>query len=194
MTSLIGKLIVAGATRDEALERLKGALDGLEIGPIKTTVPLHQALARDPDVKAGRVSTQWLEAWLATGPLQASAGARERAERAARRVRGPGGPGGAGGPRAGRYSLAAAQQPEPAHHLVKDRGTRADAVLQPLRRRVQQKVHQAEEGRLAIPEQAVFRADHQRDVRNLMRPVAVRVRDDNHEMPQLMRQLGDLPG
>jgi acetyl-CoA carboxylase biotin carboxylase subunit len=62
--SLIGKLIVVGASRAEALDRLAQALDRLDIGPIATTVPLHRALVRDLEVRAGAVSTQWLERWL----------------------------------------------------------------------------------------------------------------------------------
>jgi acetyl-CoA carboxylase biotin carboxylase subunit len=70
--SLLGKLIVRGATRDEALATLKAALDGLTVQGIETTVPLHRALARDPDVAALNVHTRWLEAWLETHPLTAT--------------------------------------------------------------------------------------------------------------------------
>ncbi len=62
--SLLGKLIVHGASRDEALDRLAMALERLEIGPMATTTLLHRALVRDPDVRSGAVSTQWLEQWL----------------------------------------------------------------------------------------------------------------------------------
>ena len=62
--SLLGKLIVWDDNRDEALQRLKGALDELEVSGIKTTKGLHQALVRDDDVRAGRFDTHWLEGWL----------------------------------------------------------------------------------------------------------------------------------
>jgi acetyl-CoA carboxylase biotin carboxylase subunit len=69
--SLLGKLIVRGETRDEALARMKTALDGLAVQGIETTVPLHRALVRDPDVAALNIHTRWLEAWLETHPLAA---------------------------------------------------------------------------------------------------------------------------
>ena len=65
--SLLGKLIVRGDTREECLSRLSEALAELEIGGIPTTVPLHRALARDPDVAAGNFHTRFLEKWLETG-------------------------------------------------------------------------------------------------------------------------------
>lgn len=62
--SLVGKLIVHGATRSEAIARMAEALDETCFGAIHTTVALHQALAAHPDVQAGKVDTQWLEHWL----------------------------------------------------------------------------------------------------------------------------------
>ena len=53
--SLLGKLIVWGEDRAHALSRLKRALHELEIGGVRTTKPLHQVLADDPDVRAGAV-------------------------------------------------------------------------------------------------------------------------------------------
>jgi len=64
--SLLGKLIVWGEDRPAALARLRVALAGLEIGGVPTTIPLHQALADDPEVIAGRTSTTFLEPWLET--------------------------------------------------------------------------------------------------------------------------------
>src|SRR5690606_14204137 len=46
--SLLGKLIVHGADRTEALARLADALDGLAVEGVPTTRALHQALAADP--------------------------------------------------------------------------------------------------------------------------------------------------
>jgi acetyl-CoA carboxylase biotin carboxylase subunit len=63
--SLLGKLIVWDEDRPSALERLKRALAELEIGGIKTTKPLYEALVRNDDVRAGRFDTGWLERWLA---------------------------------------------------------------------------------------------------------------------------------
>jgi len=62
--SLLGKLIVWDENREAALDRMKRALNELSIGGLKTTKPLHLALAADPDVRAARFDTQFLEAWL----------------------------------------------------------------------------------------------------------------------------------
>jgi acetyl-CoA carboxylase, biotin carboxylase subunit len=64
--SLLGKLIVWDETRDMAIGRLRRALAELEIGGLKTTKPLHQLLAADPDIQAGKFHTRWLEGWLET--------------------------------------------------------------------------------------------------------------------------------
>ena len=63
--SLIGKLIVHGRDRPEALARLKRALGELIIDGIDTTVPLFDALLQNPDVLAGRYDIHWLEKFLA---------------------------------------------------------------------------------------------------------------------------------
>ena len=70
--SLLGKLIVHGADRDEALSRLREALAGMHIGGLKTTLPLFAALAEDPEVLAGEVNTAWLEAWLQRNTIEAA--------------------------------------------------------------------------------------------------------------------------
>ncbi|KJC57112.1 acetyl-CoA carboxylase [Bradyrhizobium sp. LTSPM299] len=63
--SLLGKLIVHDQDRPSAIARLDRALAELEVDGLATTKSLHQALARDPDVQAGRFHTAWLEPWLA---------------------------------------------------------------------------------------------------------------------------------
>ncbi|MDR6759324.1 acetyl-CoA carboxylase biotin carboxylase subunit [Mycoplana sp. BE70] len=67
--SLIGKLIVKGGSRAEAIERLGQALEELDVGPIATTIPLYRTLARNADILDGSVSTQWLERWLSDKKL-----------------------------------------------------------------------------------------------------------------------------
>jgi len=62
--SLLGKLIVWDEDRNTALQRLKRALAELEIDGLKTTGPLHQLLAQDPQVRKGEFHTRWLEPWL----------------------------------------------------------------------------------------------------------------------------------
>ena len=65
--ALIAKIITHGATRDEAILRMRAALDELIIGGIRTNVALHQALLREPDVLAGRMSTRTIERLVARG-------------------------------------------------------------------------------------------------------------------------------
>ena len=63
--SLIGKLIVHGRDRPEALARLKRALGELIVDGVDTTVPLFHALLAEPDVQSGDYNIHWLEKWLA---------------------------------------------------------------------------------------------------------------------------------
>ncbi|MFN3287118.1 MAG: acetyl-CoA carboxylase biotin carboxylase subunit [Sphingomonadaceae bacterium] len=63
--SLIAKLIVHAPTREQCLLRLERALDEFVIEGVKTTLPLFQALLKEPDFRAGAYSIRWLEAWLA---------------------------------------------------------------------------------------------------------------------------------
>ena len=63
--SLIAKLIVYGANRNDALMRLRRALEEFVIHGPKTTIPLHQALIEAPDFIDGDYSIKWLERWLA---------------------------------------------------------------------------------------------------------------------------------
>ena len=62
--SLIGKLIVHGRDRPEALARLHRALGELIIDGIDTTVPLFHQLLAEPDIQTGDYSIHWLEKWL----------------------------------------------------------------------------------------------------------------------------------
>ncbi|QFT59608.1 Biotin carboxylase [Sulfitobacter sp. THAF37] len=64
--SLIGKLIVQGRDRPEALARLGRALGELIIDGIDTTVPLFHALLREQDIQTGDYNIHWLEHWLET--------------------------------------------------------------------------------------------------------------------------------
>jgi acetyl-CoA carboxylase biotin carboxylase subunit len=62
--SLIGKLIVHGRTRTEALMRLRRALDEFIIDGVETTLPLYRALVRNTDVQNGQYDVHWLEEFL----------------------------------------------------------------------------------------------------------------------------------
>ena len=59
--SLIGKLIVSGSDRAEAVARLRSALDALEIEGVETTAGLHRAIAADPRFVQGGVDTRFFE-------------------------------------------------------------------------------------------------------------------------------------
>jgi acetyl-CoA/propionyl-CoA carboxylase, biotin carboxylase, biotin carboxyl carrier protein len=61
--SLIAKLIVTGATRQQALERARRALDEFEVDGMPTVLPFHRAVVRDPDFtdEPFRVHTRWIE-------------------------------------------------------------------------------------------------------------------------------------
>ena len=63
--SMIGKLIVQGRDRAEALMRLKRALGEMVVGGIETTIPLHLALLDEPAFVSGDYHIRWLESWLA---------------------------------------------------------------------------------------------------------------------------------
>ena len=70
---MLGKLIVHGSSRAQALERLARALKEYEISGVVTTLPLFAALTADPDFRAGAFDVQWLDRWLAAGRLSAPA-------------------------------------------------------------------------------------------------------------------------
>jgi acetyl-CoA carboxylase biotin carboxylase subunit len=63
--SMIGKLIVYGRTREGCIMRLRRALEEYVIEGMKTTIPLHQKLLKDPEFLDGAYTIKWLEEWLA---------------------------------------------------------------------------------------------------------------------------------
>jgi acetyl-CoA carboxylase, biotin carboxylase subunit len=63
--SLIGKLIVHGNTREEAMARTRIALESFIIEGIHTTIPFLLELLQDEDVKAGRMDTKLVERRMA---------------------------------------------------------------------------------------------------------------------------------
>jgi acetyl-CoA carboxylase biotin carboxylase subunit len=62
--SMIGKLIAFGSDRTTAMDRLSRALDEFIIRGIKTTVPIGQAILKDPDFRRGRYTTHFVEAFF----------------------------------------------------------------------------------------------------------------------------------
>ncbi|TFC44976.1 acetyl/propionyl/methylcrotonyl-CoA carboxylase subunit alpha [Cryobacterium shii] len=64
--SLLAKLIVTGATREEALERSRRALDEFEVAGLPTVLPFHRRIVRDPafapaDGAPFSIYTHWIE-------------------------------------------------------------------------------------------------------------------------------------
>jgi len=64
--SLVGKLIVHGRTRTEALMRLRRSLDEFVVEGVETTLPLFRALVRNGDIQDGAYDIHWLENYLKT--------------------------------------------------------------------------------------------------------------------------------
>ena len=67
--SLIGKLIVHGRDRAEALARLDRALGELIVDGVDTTIPLFHALLQEEAIHTGDYNIHWLEHWLEKGLL-----------------------------------------------------------------------------------------------------------------------------
>ncbi len=66
--SMVAKLITHGRDREESLARMQRALDEFVIEGIKTTIPLHRRIFRDAEFQKGRISTSFLERFLAPKP------------------------------------------------------------------------------------------------------------------------------
>ena len=62
--SMVAKVITHGATRDEALARMRLALGEMCVEGITTNIPLHLAILDDPGFCAGGVDIHHLEHWL----------------------------------------------------------------------------------------------------------------------------------
>jgi len=62
--SMIGKLIAFGSDRATAMDRMSRALDEFIIRGIKTTVPIGQAILKDPDFRRGRYTTHFVEGFF----------------------------------------------------------------------------------------------------------------------------------
>ena len=62
--SLVGKLIVHGRSRTEALMRLRRALDEFIVDGVETTLPLFRTLVRNNDIQNGLYDIHWLEEFL----------------------------------------------------------------------------------------------------------------------------------
>ena len=63
--SMVAKLLVRGANRDEAIARGLRALEFFVVEGIKTTVPLHKRLLQDERFCRGDFSTRFMDEFLA---------------------------------------------------------------------------------------------------------------------------------
>jgi acetyl/propionyl-CoA carboxylase alpha subunit len=77
---MLGKLIVWGHDRAQALRRLGRALEELRVEGIHTTVPLYRALLADADFLAGRLDIEMLDRKLEAGELRPTLAAAENGE------------------------------------------------------------------------------------------------------------------
>jgi acetyl-CoA carboxylase biotin carboxylase subunit len=62
--SLVAKLIAHGRDRAEAVARMSRALDFFVIEGIRTSIPLHRRILRDPRFLSGELSTRFMERFL----------------------------------------------------------------------------------------------------------------------------------
>jgi acetyl-CoA carboxylase, biotin carboxylase subunit len=62
--SMIGKLIIHADTREQAIVRMSRALREFQVGPIKTTIPLHLRLMENSNFRQGGIDIHFLERLL----------------------------------------------------------------------------------------------------------------------------------
>ena len=62
--SMIAKLITTAQTREEAINKMKRALDEFVIEGVKTTIPFHRQLMDNPDYLAGNYTTKFMESFV----------------------------------------------------------------------------------------------------------------------------------
>ena len=58
---MIAKLITTAQTREEAINKMKRALDEFIIEGVKTTIPFHRQLMEEPDYVKGDYTTKFME-------------------------------------------------------------------------------------------------------------------------------------
>jgi acetyl-CoA carboxylase biotin carboxylase subunit len=68
--SMIAKLITTAQTREEAINKMKRALDEFVIEGIKTTIPFHRQLMDHPDYLAGNYTTKFMEDFKMNPPTE----------------------------------------------------------------------------------------------------------------------------
>ena len=70
--SMIAKLITTAQTREEAINKMRRALDEFFIEGVKTTIPFHQQLMDHPDYLAGNYTTKFMEDFTMKPPAEES--------------------------------------------------------------------------------------------------------------------------
>src|SRR5437660_8750880 len=78
--SLIAKIITVGATRMNAIDRMRRALGEYYITGIKTTVPFHAAIIRSAEFRDGNYDTRCIERVMSSGKLELSTPATQLRE------------------------------------------------------------------------------------------------------------------
>ncbi len=68
--SIIAKIITWGRNREEAIGTMQRVLDETEVGPVKTTLPLHKRIMTNPAFLKGKYNTLFIEKLLETGKVQ----------------------------------------------------------------------------------------------------------------------------
>ncbi|MGK0428068.1 MAG: acetyl-CoA carboxylase biotin carboxylase subunit [Ulvibacter sp.] len=66
--SMIAKLITTAQTREEAISKMKRALDEFVIEGVKTTIPFHRQLMEHPDYISGNYTTAFMDSWIMEAP------------------------------------------------------------------------------------------------------------------------------
>lgn len=67
--SMIAKLITTAQTREEAINKMRRALEEFVIEGIKTTIPFHRQLMDHPDYIAGNYTTAFMDTWKMQDPV-----------------------------------------------------------------------------------------------------------------------------
>jgi len=78
--SMIAKIITVGATRINAIDRMRRALGEYYITGIKTTVPFHAAIMRSAEFRDGNYDTGFIERVMSSGKLELSTPATQLRE------------------------------------------------------------------------------------------------------------------
>jgi acetyl-CoA carboxylase biotin carboxylase subunit len=71
--SMIAKVVARGNTRGEAILRMRRALESFVVEGIRTNLPLQQRIVREEDFVRGRITTAFMDRFLAPDPVKSSA-------------------------------------------------------------------------------------------------------------------------